>query len=220
MTPDWSVGMPPAFDQGQAGTCTGQMFSAEVIYLRRKQAEPAIKPSVLFSCWAAREREGTTDSDSGAQIRDIIAGGITRGICPENLWPYDLSKVTTEPSAEAFARAQYCEVLDYQRVDNTDEDQLIAALQVGPLCFGATIYDSFESAFVARTGIVPMPKANESVVGGHALWLCQADLVNRVGKVRNSWGPNWGQKGYGWFPLDYLNDGDLAADFWLVQQVT
>jgi C1A family cysteine protease len=220
-TPDWSVGMPPAFDQGQIGSCTGNMFGAEAFYLRRKQQEPAVMPSRLFAYWVAREREGSTDSDAGAQIRDVIAGAITQGICPETLWPYNPAAVTAEPSAEAFAQAQYCEVLDYQRVDNTNEEQLIAAMLIGPLCLGATIYDSFESATVARTGLVPMPDfRRESVVGGHALWLCQLDLVRRLGKIRNSWGPGWGQKGYCWFPLDYLTDGDLVTDVWLVTQLT
>jgi hypothetical protein len=220
LTPDWSVGMPEAWNQGQIGSCTGNMFAAQGYFLRMKQGGPAIMPSRLFSYWAAREREGTTDSDSGAQIRDVIAGAITEGICPEELWPYDVTQVLREPSVAAFERAQYCEVLDYQRVDHTREDQLVAALQSGPVCFGATIYDSFESAAVARTGMVPMPGRFEGMVGGHALWLCQLDLVKRIGKVRNSWGPRWGQAGYGWFPIDYLVDGDLCADFWLVTQVT
>jgi C1A family cysteine protease len=220
LTRDWSVGMPSAWDQGEAGTCTGQMFAAQALFLRKQQGEPEIMPSRLFSYWAAREREGTTGTDAGAQIRDVIAGAITEGICPEELWPYDLARVTWEPSAEAFERAQYCEVLDYQRVDNTKEAELVAALTIGPVCFGATIYDSFESRDVQRTGVVPMPKANESMAGGHALWLCQLDLERRMGKVRNSWGPRWGRGGYCWFPMDYLTDGDLAADFWLVRQIT
>jgi len=220
-TPDWSQGMPAAFDQGQIGSCTGNMFAAQALYLRMKQGGPAILPSRLFSYWVAREREGSTNSDSGAQIRDILAGAITAGVCPEELWPYDVTQVLNEPSAAAFARAQYCEVLDYARVDNTVEEQLVAAVMAGPVCFGATIYDSFESATVARTGIVPMPDMlGEAVVGGHALWLCQIDRARRLGKVRNSWGTRWGQIGYCWFPLDYLTDGDLTADFWLVKQVS
>jgi hypothetical protein len=132
-----------------------------------------------------------------------------------------VSQVLMEPSTAAFERAQYCEVRDYARVDNTREEQLVAAALSGPLCFGVTLFDSFEGPDVARTGIVPMPDfLEESVVGGHALWLCQLDLKRRLAKVRNSWGPRWGQGGYCWFPMDYLTDGDLAADFWLVTQIT
>ena len=38
-----------------------------------------------------------------------------------------------------------------------------------PFVFGFTVYDSFESAAVARTGVLQMPKPREGVVGGHAV---------------------------------------------------
>ena len=38
-----------------------------------------------------------------------------------------------------------------------------------PFVFGFTVYESFESPEVARTGDVPMPKPNEQSGGGHAV---------------------------------------------------
>ena len=102
-TPDWSAGMPACWDQGQIGSCTGNMFAAQAFFLRMKQGGPAILPSRLFSYWVGRAREGSTGSDSGAQIRDIIAGAICDGICPDELWPYDTTQVLNEPSEAAFA---------------------------------------------------------------------------------------------------------------------
>ena len=33
--------------------------------------------------------------------------------------------------------------------------------------------------------------------------------------IRNSWGPGWGEEGYGWLPYDYVKAG-LAEDWWVV----
>jgi C1A family cysteine protease len=37
--------------------------------------------------------------------------------------------------------------------------------------------------------------------------------------VRNSWGSQWGKKGYCFMPYAYLTDPDLAADFWTIRMV-
>jgi C1A family cysteine protease len=33
--------------------------------------------------------------------------------------------------------------------------------------------------------------------------------------IRNSWGTEWGDGGYGWFPYEYVLKG-LAEDFWSI----
>ena len=88
-----------------------------------------------------------------------------------------------------------------------------------PFVFGFTVYESFESSEVARTGDVPMPSAEEPVVGGHAVLAVGYDDEDAVFICRNSWGPAWGDAGYFYMPYAYLLDDNLSDDFWTIRVV-
>jgi C1A family cysteine protease len=74
-------------------------------------------------------------------------------------------------------------------------------------------------------GAIPFPCPNEMAEWGHAVMAVGYDdarvIVNtRCGQqsqgallIRNSWGEEWGDKGYGWLPYDYVLKG-FALDFW------
>ena len=83
-----------------------------------------------------------------------------------------------------------------------DAGQMKACLSAGyPFVFGFTVYKSFEGDAVAKSGMVPMPGASETEVGGHAVMAVgYNDSVQRF-LVRNSWGSGWGVGGY--FTIPY-----------------
>jgi len=106
----------------------------------------------------------------------------------------------------------------YQRLNSAIISTLKGCLASGyPFVFGFTVYQSFESAQVAKTGIVPMPAPHEAVVGGHAVLAVGYDDASQQFIVRNSWGDGWGIKGYFMMPYGYLTDTSLSDDFWTVQ---
>jgi C1A family cysteine protease len=72
---------------------------------------------------------------------------------------------------------------------------------------------------VAKTGIVPMPSANDQVEGGHAVMALGYDDVHQWYIVRNSWGSGWGDKGYFYMPYAYMTNNNLCADFWTIRKV-
>lgn len=88
-----------------------------------------------------------------------------------------------------------------------------------PFVFGFTVYESFESPEVARTGVLQMPAPKEGVVGGHAVVAVGYDDQNERFMIRNSWGKNWGQKGYFTMPYSYLLSDNLSDDFWTIRLV-
>ncbi len=85
--------------------------------------------------------------------------------------------------------------------------------------FGFSVYESFESQAVAKSGKVPMPKAKEKQIGGHAVLAVGYDDASKRFIVRNSWGTGWGLAGYFTIPYAYLTDANLADDFWTIKQV-
>jgi C1A family cysteine protease len=81
------------------------------------------------------------------------------------------------------------------------------------------VYESFEGDDVAKSGIVPMPGATETVLGGHAVMAVGYDDASQRFLVRNSWGSAWGMGGYFTIPYAYLTDENLADDFWVIRVV-
>jgi C1A family cysteine protease len=218
---DLSAGFPAVYNQGSLGSCTGNAISAAFEFERLKQGIGAKSwiPSRLFIYYNERVMEGTVESDSGAMIRDGIKSISKQGVCAEMTWPYDINKFRTKPAKSAYTEAMRNQALTYARVTRT-LSQMKGCIASGyPFVFGFTVYDSFESQAVAKTGVVDMPAPTESVLGGHAVVACGYDDGTQRFKVRNSWGTDWGMKGYFTMPYTYLLDDNLSDDFWTIRVV-
>jgi C1A family cysteine protease len=209
---------PPAYDQGLLGSCTGNAIAGAVQFDREKQKlKPDFVPSRLFIYYNERVIEGTVESDAGAQIRDGIKSVAKLGVPPEADWPYDISKFAHKPPPKAYADGLKDRAVSYSRLVQGLR-QMKGCLASGyPFVFGFTVYDSFESEQVAKTGVVPMPGSEESVVGGHAVMAVGYDDSHQRFIVRNSWGTGWARHGYFTMPYAYLTDRSLASDFWTIR---
>jgi len=89
-----------------------------------------------------------------------------------------------------------------------------------PFVFGFSVYQSFESQQVAKSGHASMPAPGEKAVGGHAVVAVGYDDSQNWFIVRNSWGSGWGMKGYFTLPYAYLLNGNLSDDFWTIRIVS
>jgi C1A family cysteine protease len=211
---------PPVYDQGQLGSCTANAIAGAIQFDRLKQQLAQVfVPSRLFIYYNERATEHTVDSDSGAQIRDGIKSVAKLGDCPETEWPYTIARFKTKPSPECYADALRYRVVSYQRLTPV-LSQLKGCLASGyPFVFGFTVYESFESPQVARTGHASLPGSSERAIGGHAVVGVGYQDAKQWFIVRNSWGGGWGLKGYFTLPYAYLTDENLASDFWTIRVV-
>ena len=209
--------MPSVYDQYTLGSCTANGIGGCVEAGHIIQGLPPFRPSRLFIYFNERKEEGTVNSDSGAQIRDGIKSVATLGSCSETDWPYIISKFKTKPSVKCYKSALKDLVLKYERLSGITSYN--TALAKGyPFVFGMSVYESFESASVAKTGIVPMPLTTESNLGGHCVMGIGYNDKLKSFICRNSWGDKWGVKGYFFLPYNYFNSS-LTDDFWVIYTV-
>ncbi len=204
-------------DQGQLGSCTANALAGALEFLERKDKVPYLDFSRLFIYYNERVLEHSVNSDSGAMIRDGIKTLAKQGACSEKSWPYVVSKFKTKPAAACYQEALEHQITSYRRILTLD--QMRTCLAEGfPFVFGFAVYESFESQEVARTGIVPLPKAKEQCLGGHAVLGVGYDDSKERFIVRNSWGTAWGMKGYFTMPYKYLSNRNLSDDFWTIRR--
>jgi C1A family cysteine protease len=208
------------YDQGDLGSCTANAIAGAIEFDQIKQKLTEFTPSRLFIYYNERVIEGTVSTDAGAMIRDGIKSVNKQGAPHESIWPYKISKFRSKPSSKSYTDALLHQALSYGRVSQTRSTMQKTLAAGFPFVVGFAVYESFESNAVEKTGTVPMPDVNnEELLGGHAVLCVGYDNSTSRYILRNSWGPNWGNKGYFTLPYAYLEDNDLADDFWVIKLI-
>lgn len=227
---------PIIVDQGPLNASVGNAIAGALQIRQIKQGkvyyDPAIgrtmpytsyvfAPSRLFIYYGARELEGTQNEDAGAQIRNGIKFVAKTGAATSKSWPYHSYTVNTKPAPEAYQTAeQRGGLLKYHRILSINRFAKLNALADGnAIIFGFSVFSNFLTTKVTNTGYVGMPKSKDKLIGGQAAVIVGYDLSTQRYLCRNSWGVNWGDKGYFTIPFEYLDNPFLAGDFWITTQV-
>jgi C1A family cysteine protease len=174
--------------------------------------------SPLFLYYQERLLEGTINEDSGAEMRDGFVALKQTGISPEDHYPYVIADFDHKPGLSAYTDAPSFKISLYQRIIGLINMKSCLAVG-GGLAIGFKVYESFETEEMAQTGRMSMPKANEQLLGGHAVFCCgYVDDIDWPGGgyliIKNSWGVGWGDAGFFYLPYAYAEDPEQVSDIW------
>ena len=210
-------------DQGQEGSCFAFAGAGcrEFLYRRYTQNEKMqrLAPAdAVFSAqylfYRVHELEGTLGQDCGGQLRSVVKILNSNGVCLEKNDAYASGSAWVVPTSAQDAEARLFGAGAYHRLSTVDDMKRCLASGYAFMA-GFAVHESFENDSWLASGVMPVPKAKEQILGGHAVLFFGYDDDRRAFRVRNSWGPKWCLGGNFWFPYQAAEDPKVLWDAWI-----
>ena len=197
--------------QNSLGSCSANAITnAYELCVNRMYPEYFTHLSRLFLYYNARVEYGIIEEDEGMFLKDGLKSLSKFGICTEELWPYNPENFTVQPTEECYEDAKKRKISKYQKLISIYYMTQVLNYNK-PVVFGMQIYDSFMN-LNDRISTVTFPSRKEKSLGGHAMCMVGYDLNKKLFLAKNSFGTDWGDKGYCWIPFDYIRQE--GYDIW------
>lgn len=206
-------------NQGEMGACTAFALVSIFEYILKKNQQPDVDLSEQFVYFNSRKNEGSSNIDSGSSLSSIIDTMKKQGICQEHLFPYNPRGVDAEPPVEAFEDALSRKVVCAKAVNKELHDIKSAVYEGYPVAVTLEIFNSFDP----QKGFIRIPDEEEirnEKSGAHTMVICGYNDEARYFVVRNSWGREFGDKGYCYIPYGYLENNTLLDGACIITEIS
>ena len=217
---DLRFGFTSVKNQGSQGSCTVFSVSSIYEYILKKSSFTEYDLSEAFVYYNVREKSNKVMEDTGSSLYEVISCIAEQGICMEKLFPYKPKDYTTKPGFEAYEDALQRLIKKAKNVNLTIDDFKSALSDGYPIAVSMRIYDSFgnnNSGFIFRPTEVEI---RNKEYGNHAMVVCGYSDDERIFIVRNSWGKDFGDKGYCYIPYSYIEDAELTNMACIITQIS
>lgn len=195
----------PAVYRQTCGSCTSNaVLACDAYYWHR--GKPNWDPSTVFTYYNQRKMDHELkDPDNGSTVECALNAVRKFGACSSKVWP-NSKPYYEKPSPEAYANGlKGHELTTYHAVKTLLQIRKALALGYPVAMAIAFSYDWFHlNENYILDGVTK--KEADACDFGHAMVIVGYDDTKRLFKIRNSWGPNWGDNGYFYITYDCMKN--------------
>jgi len=168
---------------------------------------PYPRPGRSYAFVRGRELEGSYPGPPNIGTWLVMAQRVGKGWghAPDAAWPYNPEEwpPLEPPGVDAIAKQQ--RTTAYSRCRTLDDCRRILAKGGGVLAAF-----QIDGSWIRSDGNIADPR-NHAPQATHSLLLFGKDDRSEAFRFLNSWGPDWGDDGYGFLPYRYWSDRLLEA---------
>lgn len=194
---------PPPGNQGGQNSCVGWAVGYALMSQMQITKRDWSVSSAAHQFSPAYIYNQINANDTGISLTDALDLVCTKGVCSLNYFPYTDEDYSSQPTAIQNAAAAMYKASSWSKV--TGIEQIKAQIYNGRgVVIGVKSNTGFTELYAGIPGYV---NTDESAWQYHAVCLIGYDDYHNGGafKLINSWGSDWGLRGYGWISYSAVN---------------
>lgn len=211
----------PIQNQGQQGSCVAFSLTSVFEYAVKLNTNETKDLSEAFLYYNSRKIDQGDEFDpaldQGTTFTSALKSLFEYGLAEERYCVYDQNICHKEPSKEAYDDASVRKLITALNVDRNVSAIKSAVAEGYPVLASFTLCPSFNPS---SNGLISMPTAEEiealnngtaelTLHNRHGMVIVGFDDKLQSFLVRNSWGVEWGDKGYCYIPYAYIENDSL-----------